>query len=112
MSKPVRKKAKPAKAAVPKTPVSEISPEQQIVGAVLLGKARSYDASARAVVLVLEAPLAVGESIRVKGRVTDLQQRVERVAVAGQSVQSAMAGETAAVSVADRVEAGDAVYKL
>ncbi|NNN06918.1 MAG: hypothetical protein HKL90_13560 [Elusimicrobia bacterium] len=112
------KKRKAAKktAAAPRvarrTPVEDIAPEEQIVGAPLLGKVAAYDARAREMTLTLEEPLTVGEGVRVKGRATDLTQRVERMSVEGRSVQSALAGETAAVDVADRVKIGDAVYKV
>lgn len=98
--------------SVPKTPVWDITPEQQIVGATLLGKVQNYLGKAGAMTLVVEAPLAVGETIRVKGHTTDLTQRVERMEVSHQAVQSATPGEAVAVAVADRVRAGDAVYKL
>jgi hypothetical protein len=103
---------KPAIPAVPRTPVWEISPEEQIVGATLLGKVRGYQAAAGAMTLVLEAALAVGETIRVKGRGTDLTQRVEHMELNRQSVQSGTPGETVGITVADRVRVGDAVYKL
>lgn len=119
---PKKKKKAPAKTArrgkaaalpaVPKTPVSEISPDEQIVGAVFLGKVRNYLPESAAMTLVLEAPLAVGESIRVKGHTTDLTQRVEHLELNRQSVPGGAPGDEVGVSVADRVRVGDAVYKL
>ena len=96
----------------PRTPVEDISPDEQIVGAPLLGKARAFDARTRLLTLLLEEPLSVGDGLRVKGSSTDLSQRVERLRVAGRSVQSALAGELAEIEVADRVRPGDAVYKV
>jgi len=108
-----KSKTKALKAAKPlRTPVTDISPDEQIVGAPLLGKVRSYDARAREMVLSLEESLSAGDALRVKGRETDLSQRVERICVGGRCVQSAMAGETVSVAVADRVRKGDAVYKV
>lgn len=105
---------KPVKSALPlrRTPVSEISPDEQIVGATFLGKVRSFDPASGALALALEAPLAVGESVRVKGSQTDLTQRVERLSVGKQSVQSASPGEEILLVAADPVRVGDAVYKL
>lgn len=111
-TKKAKKKTPSKLPAVPKTPVWAISPDEQIVGAVLLGKVRKYDPAEGAMTLVLEAPLSVGDSIRVKGSSTDLTQKVERLVVGKQAVQSAIAGETALLAVADRVREGDAVYKL
>ncbi len=102
----------PKKTALKRTPVTDISPDEQIVGAPLLGKVVKYDAKSREMTLSLEEPLSAGDALRVKGKETDLSQRAERLCVGGRCVQSAMAGETVAVSVADRVRKGDAVYKV
>jgi len=113
--KPASKKLKktPAPPRAPRrTPVEEIAPEEQIIGAPLLGKVRAYDAKTREIELDLEEPLTVGDGVRVKGRTTDLTQRVERMRVGDRAVQSALPGETALVEVADRVRPGDAVYKV
>lgn len=95
-----------------KTPVEEIAPEEQIVGAPLLGKVKSFDAKTSEIALHLEESLTVGDGVRVKGRVTDLIQRVERLRVGNRCVQSALPGENVLVEVADRVRPGDAVYKV
>lgn len=95
-----------------RTRVEDIAPEEQIVGAPLLGKVRSYDSTTRMIVVDLEEPLTVGDGLRVKGRSTDLIQRVERLIVGKRTVQSALAGERVSIEVADRVRAGDVVYKV
>ncbi len=110
-----KKKTKKATAAprVPRrTRIEDIAPEEQIVGAPLLGKVRDYDAKTHELTVDLEEPLTVGDGVRVKGRVTDLTQRVERLTVGERSVQSALPGEVVRVEVADRVRPGDAVYKV
>jgi len=114
----IKKKKRSAKTppAAPRsprrTPVEDISPEEQIVGAPLLGKVKAYDEVRGEITLALEEPLTVGDGVRVKGRVTDLSQRVERLRVGRRSVQSALPGEFVCVEVADRVRPGDAVYKV
>lgn len=95
-----------------RTPASGISPDEQIVGAPFLGKVRSYDAKKHEMTIVLEVSLSAGDALRVKGRDTDLSQRVERLTVGKRCVQSALSGETVTCSVADRVHVGDAVYKV
>lgn len=107
---PAKKKAAPK--GPPKTPISEISPEEQIVGAVFLGKVKDYFQHASVIGLILEAPLAVGDTIRVKGHTTDLTQKVESIQVNLMAVQSAVSGEAVGVKVADRARIGDAVYKV
>lgn len=96
----------------PKTPVWRITPEQQIVGAVFLGKVKDYYKKIEVISLVLEAPLAVGDTIRIKGHTTDLTQKVEHMEVNYAGVPGASAGEWVGIKVADRVRIGDAVYKL
>jgi hypothetical protein len=108
-------RAKAAGVAAPRprrTPVEDIAPEEQIVGAPFLGKVKSYDEARGEIALSLEEPLTVGDGIRVKSRHTDLSQRVERLRVGRRSVQSALPGESVLVEVADRVRPGDAVYKV
>lgn len=110
-----KKKAKPAKKktpASPKTPVWRITPEQQIIGATFLGKVLDYYSHAGVITLTLEAALAVGDAIRIKGHTTDLTQKVEHMEVERQSVQSAASGEGVGIKVADKARKGDAVYKL
>ncbi len=107
------KSAKTAKPAEPRrTPVTGISPDEQIVGAPFLGKVRAYDAKSGEMTIRLEESVSNGDALRVKGRDTDLSQRVERLCVGKHCVQSALAGETVVVAVADRVRVGDAVYKV
>jgi hypothetical protein len=97
---------------VHKTPISEITPDQQIVGAVFLGKIRDFFTKLSAATVILEAPLSVGETIRIKGHTTDLTQKVEHLEVDHRSVPSAAAGEGVGIMLADKARIGDAVYKL
>lgn len=105
-------KKTPAPKAAPHTPVEDIAPEEQIVGAPLMGKVRAYDEKTREMLLILEVPVSVGDAVRVKGRHTDLIQKIERIRVARRSVQSALPGESASIEVADAVRSGDAVFKV
>lgn len=106
-------KKTPQPSALPRrTPITGISPDEQIVGAPFLGKVRAYDAKKNEMTILLEEPLSAGDALRVKGRDTDLSQRVERLCVGKRCMQSALAGETVVCSVADRVRVGDAVYKV
>lgn len=111
---PSSKSAKKTRRTPPvrRTPVSRISPDEQIVGAPFLGKVRAYDAKKGGMTIRLEESISTGDAVRVKGRETDLSQRVERLCVGGRCVQSALSGETVVCAVADRVRVGDAVYKV
>jgi len=105
-------KSKPSAAQLSKTPIADITPEQQIIGATFLGKIKNYYSDLHVFALVLEAPLAVGDTLRIKGHTTDLTQKVEHMQVEHLNVQSAAAGEAAAIPAADKVRLGDAVYKV
>jgi len=109
-SKSPKKTRRPA--PLKRTPVSGISPDEQIVGAPFLGKVRAFNAKTQEMTIALEESLSTGDALRVKGRETDLSQRVERLVVGKRCVQSALAGETVVCAVADRVRVGDAVYKV
>jgi hypothetical protein len=112
MSPVKKKKAAKALPAVPKTPVSEITPEQAIIGAVFLGKVQDFHANLSIATLVLEAPLSVGDAIRIKGHSTDLTQKIDHIEVDRKSVPSGAPGEGVGLRLADKVRIGDAVYKL
>lgn len=107
-----RKKSSPSRKTkgFRRTPIAEISPEEQIIGAPFVSKVRDFASGWGT--LVLETPLSVGDSIRVKGAQTDLTQPVERLTVGRRAVQSATEGERVRVAFADAVNPGDAVYKL
>ncbi|MBI5629562.1 MAG: translation elongation factor-like protein [Elusimicrobia bacterium] len=77
-----------------------------------LGKVLDYYSKARVITLTLEAPLAVGDTIRIKGHTTDLTQKVEHMQLDHSSVHSASPGEGVGIQVADKARKGDAVYKL
>jgi hypothetical protein len=109
--KPEKAKKSPAPGAPPKTPVSEITADQQIVGAVFLGKVKDYFSEPGAIFLILEASLSLGDTLRIKGHTTDLTQKVESLQVNRVNVQSAVAGDPVSIKVADRARIGDAVYK-
>jgi putative protease len=103
-----KKKALPA---VPKTPISKITPDQQIVGAKFLGKIVDYYAHVGVITFVAEAPLAVGDMIRIKGHSTDITQKVESMQIEHQSVQTASAGDGVGIKIVEKARIGDAVYK-
>ncbi len=107
-----KKKKTPVKNAVVRTPITDITPDQQIVGALFLGKVQNYFSEPQVFALTLEAPLAVGDTIRIKGHTTDLTQKVERMQVDRLSVHGGDPGEAVAIVAADRVRVGDAVYKV
>jgi putative protease len=62
-------------------------------------------------VIELTAPLAVGDTIVVKGPTTDFEQVVESMQIEHENVPRAEAGQSIGLKVADRVRERDVVYK-
>jgi len=62
-------------------------------------------------VIELTAPLAVGDTIVIKGPTTDFEQVVESMQIEHENVQRAEAGQSIGLKVAQRVREKDMVYK-
>jgi len=62
-------------------------------------------------VIELTAPLAVGDTIAIKGPNTDFEQPVESMQIEHNNVQRAEAGQSIGLKVAQRVRENDMVYK-
>lgn len=62
-------------------------------------------------VVELTGPLAVGDTIVVKGPTTDFEQTVDSMQIEHNNVQRAEAGQSIGLKVADRVREKDLVYK-
>ncbi len=92
--------------------VSSLPPEKQIVGGVLLGEIEDYFAHVGVAALKLQAPVSVGDMIRVKGHTTDITQKLESLQIDHQPVQTASSGDAVGFKIADRARKGDAVYKI
>lgn len=60
----------------------------------------------------LTGPLNVGDRIRIKGHTTDLEMEVVSMQIDNANVTTAGAGDSIGVKVADRVRAGDKVYRI
>ena len=62
-------------------------------------------------VIELKAPLAVGDTIVIKGPTTDFEQIVESMQIEHKNVQRAEAGQSIGLKVVQRVREKDTVYK-
>jgi len=102
-------KAKP-KTGKPTAP--GLAPEKQIKGGVFLGEVEDFFSHVGVIALTLKKPLAVGDTIRVKGHTTDITQRVESLQIDRQTVQTAAAKDGVGIKIIDRARKGDAVYKV
>jgi putative protease len=62
-------------------------------------------------VIELTAPLAVGDTIAVKGSNTDFEQPIESMQIEHKNIQRAEAGQSIGLKVQQRVRETDRVYK-
>lgn len=110
---PKRKPSAPARSAkAPKPGVAALPAEKQVVGGVLLGQVEDYFAHVNVMALKLLAPVSVGNMIRIKGHTTDITQKVESMQIEHQPVQTASAGDSVGIKIADRARRTDMVYKI
>lgn len=78
---------------------------------VKIGMTTHFFSKISVAVIELTAPLAVGDTILIKGPTTDFEQAVESMQIEHQNVQRAEAGQSIGLRVAERVREKDAVYK-
>jgi hypothetical protein len=110
---PKRKPSASARSAkTPKPGVAALPAEKQVVGGVLLGQVEDYFAHVNVMALKLLAPVSVGNMIRIKGHTTDITQKVESMQIEHQPVQTASAGDSVGIKIADRARRTDMVYKI
>ena len=77
-----------------------------------IGRVSGFFAHPSVAVVALTAPLALGETVYIKGHTTDFQQVVESMQVDHQAVQEAAGGQSVGVQVTGRCRKHDVVYKL
>lgn len=110
---PKRKPPAPARLAkTPKPGVAALPAEKQVAGGILLGQVEDYFAHINVMAVKLLVPLSVGEMIRIKGHTTDVTQKVESMQIDHQPVQTASAGDSVGIKIADRARRTDVVYKI
>jgi putative protease len=78
----------------------------------LVGKVSHYFTNIGVAVVDLDAPLNVGDLIKVEGATTDLLQTVESMQIEHKQVAAARKGDSVGMHVKDRVRDGDNVYKM
>ena len=76
-----------------------------------IGRITHFFTKISVAVIELIAPLAVGDTIMIKGPTTDFEQVVESMQIEHNNVQSAEAGQSIGLRVAQRVRENDMVYK-
>lgn len=76
-----------------------------------VGRVTHFFSKISVAVIELKAPLAVGDTIAIKGPTTDFEQAVESMQIEHQNVQKATAGQSIGLKVTQRVRETDIVYK-
>ena len=76
-----------------------------------VGRVTHFFSKISVAVIELKAPLAVGDTILIKGPTTDFEQIVESMQIEHKNVQRAEAGQSIGLKVAQRVREKDMVYK-
>jgi len=76
-----------------------------------IGRITHFFTKISVAVIELTMPLAVGDTIMIKGPTTDFEQVVESMQIEHNNVQSADAGQSIGLRVAQRVRENDMVYK-
>ena len=104
-------KRKPAKRVVSKkkkqTVIKAKKPKENVIGNIT-----HYFPHVRAAVIKLKAPLAVGETIKIKGHTTDFNQTISSMQIDHVPVDSAKVGQEIGLLVNSRVRQHDLVYKV
>ena len=75
-----------------------------------IGRISHYYSHLSVAAIRLDAPLNVGQRIRIKGHTTDLVQIVESLEVEHRRVERAVPGEDVALKVQDHVREHDVIY--
>ena len=76
-----------------------------------IGKIIHYYDKIGVAVVQLEGNLKVGDTIHVKGKVSDFEQAIESLQLDHKNVDSAKKGEEVAVKLNERAKEGDIVYR-
>jgi hypothetical protein len=78
-----------------------------------LGKVTHYFSKIGvAAIEITQDTLAVGDTIRIKGRTSDFTQRIDSMQIDGQPVEEATVGQSVGIKVAEHAREHDVVYKL
>ena len=77
-----------------------------------IGHVNGFFAHPSVAIVILTAPLNVGDVVYVKGQTTDFQQRVESMQLERQPIQQAQTGQSIGLQVSQRCRKHDVIYKL
>ena len=76
-----------------------------------IGEVTHYYTNIGVGIIKLSDSLKTGETIKIKGHSTDLEQTVESMQVEHKEIDEAKSGDVIGIKVSDHVREGDKVYK-
>jgi len=82
--------------------------EEELIGRVV----KFFSKPSVAAVEITSGILRVGDSIRIKGHTTDLEETVDSMQIEKESIEEAEPGFLVGIKVKDRVREGDKVFKI
>jgi len=77
-----------------------------------IGRVTDYFAKIGVAGIDLTGKVRVGDTIRIRGHTTDLEQVVESMQIEHQQVEEAGPGDKIGIKVSDRCRDGDRVYRV
>lgn len=77
-----------------------------------VGVVSHYFGHAGVAAVVLEGGLSVGDTIHIKGHLTDFTQTVESIQIEHKNIPEAKEGEDVGIKVKEHVREHDVVYKV
>ena len=78
----------------------------------LIGSITHYFPHVQAAVIKLKGPLAMGETVKIKGHTTDLTQLITSMQIDRVDISNAKKGDEIGLQVSSRVRQHDKVYKI
>lgn len=89
----------------------EEKPEEKVEGK-MVGKITHYFDNIQVAIVKLEAPLAKGDKVKIKGNTTDLEEDVASMQVNHADIDEGKVGDEVGIKVSQKVREGDEVYKV
>ena len=77
-----------------------------------VGKVTHFFSKINVAVVELNAPLSIGDKIRIQGPTTDFEQAVKSMQIEHKDVKTGEAGQSIGLKVNERVRETDIVYKV
>jgi translation initiation factor IF-2 len=77
-----------------------------------IGVISHYFSHLEVAALVVEAELAVGDTVHIKGHTTDFVQKVESIQLEHKNITLAKKGDDVAIKIKEHVREHDVVYKV